>query len=200
MPVVKIDPRLQLWSICCQMQHAATLRTWPRHSSAVDDDADDHCCIMYHPPDACRVDCLVSLLYSVNKPQARCERQERPRYQRSSGSVAADLILQHPRHRHKDCQDREKSQSPFQPAGRCRLRWLINRHNLQESELSSFSPRMWTASLGKLFGKLLRQGVGCRIRDLVNVVFHIFPSLGLGFISALLQLLDLLDVMTAMSQ
>jgi hypothetical protein len=52
----------------------------------------------------------------------------------------------------------------------------------------------------KPLGELLRQRIGCRIRNLVYVPLHLFPGLSLGFILATLQLLDLLDMMTAMSQ
>jgi hypothetical protein len=43
----------------------------------------------------------------------------------------------------------------------------------------------------------LRQGVGCGIRDLIDVLLHFFPGLSFGFVLPILQLLDLLDVMTA---
>ena len=51
-------------------------------------------------------------------------------------------------------------------------------------------------SLDELFG----QGVRRRVCDLIDVLLHFFPGLSLGFVFSVLQLLDLLDVVTAMCQ
>lgn len=100
---------------------------------------------------------------------------------------------------HKHSQDGEKSQNSLQSADRCRSRWLVNRHT-QERIGIILPVRADGVNSSKLLGELLRQGVGCRIRDLIDVPLHLFPGPGLGFVLAILQLLDLLDVMPAMSQ
>ena len=52
----------------------------------------------------------------------------------------------------------------------------------------------------KLFGKLLRQGVGSRVCYLVNMALHIVPSFRFRRVITRLQFLNLLDMMAAMRQ
>jgi hypothetical protein len=50
---------------------------------------------------------------------------------------------------------------------------------------------------GELFSVLFGQGVSRRVGYLVDVLLHFVPSLGLGVVIAIPQLLNLLDVMAA---
>lgn len=53
---------------------------------------------------------------------------------------------------------------------------------------------------GEFFSELFGQGVRRRVCYLIDMLLHFFPSLGLGVVIAIPQLLDLLDVMAAMRQ
>jgi hypothetical protein len=53
---------------------------------------------------------------------------------------------------------------------------------------------------GEFLGELLRECVSRRISNLIYVILHISPSFCLGFVFAILQLLYLLDVMTAVRE
>ena len=53
---------------------------------------------------------------------------------------------------------------------------------------------------GEFLGELLRECIGRRICNLIYVIFHIFPGFCLSFVFAILQLLYLLDVMTAVGE
>jgi hypothetical protein len=53
---------------------------------------------------------------------------------------------------------------------------------------------------GEFFGELFGQGVSRRICDLIDVLLHLLPGFGLGFVFAISQLLDLLDMMASMRE
>jgi hypothetical protein len=59
---------------------------------------------------------------------------------------------------------------------------------------------MRRANVRRIFCELFGQGVRRRVCYLIDMLLHFFPGLGLGLVFAILQLLDLLDVMTAMRQ
>ena len=50
---------------------------------------------------------------------------------------------------------------------------------------------------GEFLGELFGQSVRGRVCYLIDVLFHLFPGPGLGLVLAIIQLLDLLDVMAA---
>ena len=57
-----------------------------------------------------------------------------------------------------------------------------------------------TRTSREFLGELLGQRVGRRVRYLIDVLLHLVPRLRFSFVFAVLQLLDLLDVMPTMRQ
>ena len=57
-----------------------------------------------------------------------------------------------------------------------------------------------TRTSREFLGELLGQRVSRRVRYLIDVLLHLVPRLRFSFVFAVLQLLDLLDVMPAMRQ
>ena len=70
------------------------------------------------------------------------------------------------------------------------------RERLRRTHLNA-AQAMWS---GEPLGELLSQSIRRRICDLIDVLPHLIPGLRLCFVFSILQLLNLLDVMSAVCQ
>src|SRR6266496_756649 len=82
---------------------------------ATDNHADNNTCIKNNPADTGKIDSLVVLADSVNKPQACGNQVRHPGNERDAIGVLAAPDSEHLRHRHEHCDDGKAPQRLFKP-------------------------------------------------------------------------------------